>query len=77
MSTIKKFLCLLIAVICYGIAGRMDYDDALLLDEAQRHSALAVDTGCAAAIPAPSESNGHELVDPGDAPTNADPCVIE
>ena len=77
MSTIKDFLCLLIVVIGYGIAGRMDYDDALLLDEAQRHPALAVDTGCATAIPAVSESNGRELVDPGAAPTNADPCAIE
>lgn len=77
MSTIKDFLCLLLVVICYGIAGRMDYDDALLLDEAQRHPALAVDIDCAAAIPAVSESNGHELVDPGAAPTNADPCVME
>ena len=77
MSTIKDFLCLLLVVICYGIAGRMDYDDALLLDEAQRHPALAVDTGCPTAIPAAFESNERELVDPGDAPTNADPCVME
>ena len=77
MSTIKDFLCLLLVVICYGIAGRMDYDDAMLLDEAQRHPALVVDIGCPAAIPAVSESKGRELVDPGAAPTNADPCVIE
>jgi len=77
MSTIKDFLCLLLVVVCYGVAGRMDYDDALLLDEAQRHPAHAVDTGCAAAISAVSESKGRELVDPGDAPTSADPCVIE
>ena len=77
MSTIKDFLCLLLVVICYGIAGRMDYDDALLLDEAKRHPAFAVDIDCAAAIPAVSESNGRELVDPGAAPTNADPCVME
>ena len=77
MSTIKDFLCLLLVIVCYGIAGRIDYDDAMLLDEAQRHPALAVDIGCAAAIPAVSESNGRELVDPGVAPTDADPCVIE
>ena len=77
MSTIKDFLCPLLVVIGYGIAGRMDYDDAMLLDEAQRHSALAVDIGCPTAIPAASESNGRELVDPGVAPTDADPCVIE
>jgi hypothetical protein len=77
MSTIKDFLCLLIVVICYGIAGRIDYDDALLLDEAQRHPAIAVDIGCPTAIPAVSESNERELVDSGDASTSADPCVIE
>ena len=77
MSTIMDFLCLLLVVIGYGIAGRMDYDDAMLLDEAQRLPAHAVDTGCAAAIPAASESNGREFVDPGDTPTNANPCAIE
>jgi len=77
MSTIKDFLCLLIVVICYGVAGRMDYDDALRLEEAQRHPPLAVDIGCPTAIPAVSESNERDLVDPGAAPTNADPCVME
>ena len=77
MSTIKDFLCLLLVVICYGIAGRMDYDDAMLLDEAQRRPAHAVDIGCPAAIPVVSESTGRELVGPGAAPTDADPCVIE
>ena len=77
MSTIKDFLCLLLVVICYGIAGRMDYDDALLLDKAQRHQVHAVDIGCTAAIPSVSESNGRELVDPGDTPTDASPCVVE
>ena len=77
MSTIKDFLCLLLVVVCYGVAGRMDYDDALLLDEAQRHPAHAVDIGCPTAIPAVSESNERDLVDPGAAPTNADPCVME
>ena len=77
MSTIKDFLCLLLVVICYGIAGRMDYDDAMLLDEAQRYPALAVDTDCGAATPSVSESNRRELVDLGDTPTDASPCVVE
>ena len=77
MSTIKDFLCLLLVVICYGIAGRMDYDNTMLLDKAQRYPALAVDIGCPAAIPAVSESKGRELVDPGAAPANADPCAVE
>ena len=77
MPTIKDLLCLLLVVICYGIAGRMDGDDAMLLDEAQRYPALAVGICCPAAIPLATASNGHELVDPGDAPTNADHCVME
>ena len=77
MSTIKDFLCLLLVVIGYGIAGRMDYDDAMLWGEAQRRPALAVDIGCPAANPAASESNGREFVDPDDAATDADPCVID
>ena len=77
MSTIKDFLCLPLVAVCYGIAGRMDYDDAMLLDAARRHPTPTVDTDCTAAIPSVSESNGRELVDPGAAPTNADPCAIE
>jgi hypothetical protein len=34
MLTFKEVLCLLAIVIAYGIAGRMDYEDALLLEEA-------------------------------------------
>ena len=77
MSTIKDFLCLLLVVTCNGIAGRMDYDDPLLLNKAQRHPALTVETDCTAVIPVVSESNGREAIDPGDAPTNADHCVME
>ena len=46
-------------------------------DEAQRRPALAVEIGCSASNPAVSESNGREFVDPDDAATNADPCVID
>ena len=77
MSTIKDFLCLLLVAVCYGIAGRMDYDDAMLLDEAQRHPALVFDTDCKAAIPSVSDSTGREFVDHGDTPTDASPCVVE
>ena len=77
MSTIKDFLCLLLVAVCYGIAGRTDYDDAMLLDEAQRHPALVVDTDCTAAIPSVADSTGREFVDHGDTPTDASPCVVE
>ena len=77
MSTIKDFLCLLLVAVCHGIAGRMDHDDAPLLDKAQRDRGLTLDTGCTAAIPEIPESSRREFVDPGHTPTDADPCVVE
>ena len=40
MSTLKDVLCLLAILVAYGIAGRMDYDDAAML-EVQQAAALA------------------------------------
>ena len=39
MSTLKDVLCLLAILLAYGIAGRMDYDDAAMLAEAQQAAA--------------------------------------
>ena len=39
MSTLKDVLCLLAILLAYGIAGRMDYDDAAMLEEAQQPAA--------------------------------------
>jgi hypothetical protein len=41
LSTLKNALCLLAILVAYGIAGRMDYDDAAMLEEAQQAAALA------------------------------------
>ncbi len=41
MSTLKDALYLLAILVAYGIAGRMDYDDAAMLEEAQQATALA------------------------------------
>jgi hypothetical protein len=41
MSPLKDVLCLLAILVAYGIAGRMDYDDAAMLEEAQQTAALA------------------------------------
>ena len=41
MSTLKGVLCLLAILVAYGVAGRMDYDDAAMLEEAQQAAALA------------------------------------
>ncbi len=41
MSTLKDVLCPLAIVVAYGIAGRMDYDDAAMLVGAQQAAAPA------------------------------------
>ncbi|MBT9597760.1 MAG: hypothetical protein IV094_17395 [Vitreoscilla sp.] len=49
MSTLKDTLCLLAILVAYGIAGRMDHDDAVLLDDVQRATAptdCATDETC-------------------------------
>lgn len=40
MTTLKDVLCLLAILLAYGIAGRMDYDDAATLEEPQQAAAL-------------------------------------
>lgn len=47
MSTLKDVLCLLAILVAYGIAGRTDYDDAVMHEEAQQAAAPA---GCPAGI---------------------------
>ena len=77
MSTIKDFLCLLLVIACYGVAGRMDHDDALLLEESQRHSALAAHPDCPAEVQATSEQRDFAPIDLNGPSTDADPCVVE
>ncbi|WP_298435767.1 hypothetical protein [Ottowia sp.] len=36
MATLKDILALLVILACYGIAGRMDYDDAVRQEEYMR-----------------------------------------
>ena len=47
MSTAKSFLCLLAIVVAYGIAGHLDYEDAVMLEEIERQSAVVVADDCA------------------------------
>ena len=42
MSTAKSILCLLAIVAAYGIAGHLDYEDALMLEEIERQSVVVV-----------------------------------
>lgn len=66
MSTVKSILCLLVVVAAYGIAGHLDYEDALMLEEIERQSLVVVADDCLQA-----EAHGaqvlhlpHELPDP-------------
>ncbi|MDL2338160.1 MAG: hypothetical protein QFE16_09990 [Pseudomonadota bacterium] len=47
MSTAKSFLCLLVIVVAYGIAGHLDYEDAVTLEEIERQSVVVVADDCA------------------------------
>lgn len=37
MSTIKIVFCLLTVVVAYGVVGRMDYEDAVMMENAYRN----------------------------------------
>jgi hypothetical protein len=45
MVPFKDALCLLAMLFAYGIAGRMDYDDAVMLEQAQQAPAIACGHG--------------------------------
>ena len=47
MSTAKSFLCLLVIVAAYGVAGHLDYEDAVMLEEIERQSIAVVADDCA------------------------------
>ena len=47
MSIAKSFLCLVAIVIAYGIAGHLDYEDAVMLEEIERQSVVVVADDCA------------------------------
>lgn len=47
MSTAKSFLCLLVIVVAYGIAGHLDYEDAVMREEIERQSVVVVADDCA------------------------------
>lgn len=54
MSTLKDALCLLAIFFAYGITGHMDYEDAVMLEEAQRHQQPSTSTACWPAITSPT-----------------------
>jgi hypothetical protein len=46
MPTAKSFLCLMAIVVAYGIAGHLDYEDAVMLEEIDRTSLVVVTDDC-------------------------------
>ncbi len=54
MSTIKTILCLLAILCAYGVVGRMDYEDAVMMENAYKQPAQ---TDCLRAV---SHSSPHE-----------------
>ena len=66
MSTVKSILCLLAIVAAYGIAGHLDYEDALMLEEIERQSLVVVVDDClqAEAHQAQARHRSHERRDP-------------
>ena len=62
MLTFKEALCLLAIVIAYGITGRMDYEDALLMEQAGQRG------GPASSLPPEGNTPPREGGPPGPPP---------
>ncbi len=82
MSTLTDVLCLLAISVAYGIAGRMDYDDAAMSEEAQQAAALAdCPTAKPRAVNDPEVQTNDPVFDPrtdsadAAAPENEVPCA--
>lgn len=77
MLTFKETLCLLAIVVAYGITGRMDYDDALLLEQGRQHVGadcilpLAADDG----PPEPGPTEHPPVARPIEGTRPDEPCV--
>ena len=73
MSTAKSFLCLMAIVAAYGVAGHLDYEDAVMLEEIERQSLVVVADDCAqgethdASMRPPGERRGPDQPLPLDA----------
>lgn len=76
MSTFKDILCLLAIFVAYGITGRMDYDDAVMLEETQHSEKQSPQLGCPMAITSMSSEQQIQALftDPRQTP---EPVAIE
>ena len=68
MSNLKDALCLLAILIAYGIVGRLDYDDAVMMEEVQGARDLPPSLSCATepvhAMPGSDAQTWHIAWDP-------------
>ena len=72
MVPFKDALCLLAMLVAYGIAGRMDYDDAVMLEQAQQAPAFACSHVRPSTEPIAAAGGGAILSDPtSDGPPEA------
>jgi len=61
MSTLKDALCLLAIFFAYGITGHMDYEDAVMLEENQRHLQPSASTNCWPTITSPTGDSSAQV----------------
>ena len=54
MSTIKIVLCLLTTIVAYGVVGRMDYEDAVMMENAYKDQGSIDRSDSACDSPAPA-----------------------
>ena len=79
MSTIKTILSVLAILCAYGVVGRMDYDDAVMMEQTETRAAKA---HCSmAAFDSPLRRTQPMQTGPGNisdepAPRPADPCNV-
>ena len=82
MSTAKSFLCSLVIVVAYGVAGHLDYEDAVMLEEIERQSVGVVADDCArgetneASMRQPSGRWSADQPLPRDASRSSGPAFI-
>jgi len=78
MSTIKTALCLLTIIVAYGVVGRMDYEDAVMMENAYENkgSMDRSDSACDSSAPA-SRSVQTRDAEGADETTAVTACAAE
>ena len=72
MSTLKDALCMLAIFFAYGITGHMDYEDAVMLEETQRHVQPSASTECWPTITSPTSHPAAQIRHLGADPQHND-----